>query len=135
MDAAVTGETTKRIADALAQRVGLAPEDVELVLNGDPIHAVLALSLLGRADPMAPRELAGTVRRVGAIVGACARCLGTDDACSECAGTGKPGMRAPDRDAFLAWIALPLRRLGLHVSGSVPHQERFEPDHEGGFDR
>jgi hypothetical protein len=130
----MNAEATKLVAEALAQRVGIGAADVEVALRGDPMGAVLALSLLGGLGAKPPAvDPADTIRFVAAIVGACARCLGEDDGCGACAGAGKPGMRAPQRDAFLAWIALPLRRLGLCVSAM--RRERANSEHEGGFSR
>lgn len=51
------------------------------------------------------RRLLTLVADVGAALGACTRCLGTDDACSVCGGRGAPGTSDPDRDRFAEFVA------------------------------
>ena len=111
----MTEDVQRMVTEMLAQRLGLQGGEVPLSAGGDQIMAAVALSLMNRTRSRRGEEGAA-IRRVAAIVGACPRCLGEDAACAECAGRGKPGYGAPDREALLEWIAGPLHRLGLRVS-------------------
>lgn len=130
LDDIMTEDTERMVAEVLAQRLGLQGGEMPNVLGGDPLMAAVALSLMNRSRSERRDEETARIRRVAAIVGACPRCLGDDAACAECAGKGKPGYRAPNREALLEWIARPLRRLGLCLS--VRNRQRGEHNHAGG---
>jgi hypothetical protein len=51
------------------------------------------------------RRLLTLVADVAAALGACTRCLGTDERCSVCGGSGTPGTSNPDRDRFAEFVA------------------------------
>jgi hypothetical protein len=107
----MNAETARTIVDALAQRLGVEPDQIEGTLTDNPI--ALALSLLDPAR-QETNDPAATVRFAATLVGACPICLGEDMVCRECGGKGGPGSREPDT-AMVAWIAPALRRLGLCV--------------------
>ena len=123
----MTEGTTKLVAEMLSQRLGIAPDQLESTIGSDPLAAALALSMMGgprdveRADPTA------TIEFVAAIVGACPVCLGEQRGCATCHGAGGPGSRQPDGDALIAWIARPLRRLGLCVAIRKPERAGHTP--------
>jgi hypothetical protein len=127
----MTAETTQTIASILAQRLGVEPHVIEGTLPDDPLAAMVALSLLERprAATCDPVE---TVRFVATLVGACPVCLGEDRACFECSGRGGPGSRKPDAAALVAWIAPPLRWLGLCVGR--PSTKSSKDNHKGGHE-
>lgn len=127
LDYTMTEEAERMVAEMLAQRLGLQGGEVPNVLGGDPIMAAVALSLMNRTRPERRDDEAARIRRVASIIGACPRCLGEEAGCPECAGKGKPGYRAPNREALLGWIARPLRRLGLCVSAR--NQEPVKHNH------
>jgi hypothetical protein len=114
--------TEHTLATLLAERLGLAPDQVASGLGGnplalfdkDPLAAALVLSMTPPARPTGA-DPAALVRLVAAIVGACPCCLGEAADCAECNGRGSPGSRAPDGGALIAWTARPFRRLGLCV--------------------
>jgi hypothetical protein len=125
VDHIMTEQAQRMVAEVLAQRLGIQCEEMPEV-GGDPIMLAVALSLMKRfpsdrrdneADRIRNNPDAVRIRRVAATVGACPRCLGDDASCVECAGQGKPGYRAANPAALLAWITPPLRRLGLCVYG------------------
>jgi hypothetical protein len=111
----MTGPAARKVAEVIAQRLGVEVAEVESTMSADPLTAVLTLSLMGQSAPDERSRAAATVRFVAALVGACPICLGEDDDCPECGGRGKPGCRQPDGEALIVWIARPLRRLGLCV--------------------
>jgi hypothetical protein len=51
------------------------------------------------------RRLLTLVADVASALGACTRCLGTDERCSVCGGSGTPGTNDPDRDRFAEFVA------------------------------
>ena len=125
MDDRLKAPVAHRVAEVLAQRLGLETSEVESSIAADPFTAAFALSLMGQ-PPAPERGSAATVRFVATLVGACPICLGEDDACAECGGRGKPGCREPAGEALIVWIARPLRRMGLCVgrldnSGATLH--------------
>jgi hypothetical protein len=120
-------DVERMFAEVLAQRLGLQGEEASPSAAANPLKAALALSLMQRLQSRPAETGSVLVRRVAAIVGACARCLGEDAACAHCEGQGQPGYRAPHRDALLEWIAGPLHRLGLHVSARKPRSKSSLP--------
>jgi hypothetical protein len=107
----------RMFAEVLGRQLGMDAGQLATVFDGDPIAAVLALSMMGQSrSEKHAGEAAERLARVATIVGACPLCLGEDPACPECLGEGEPGFRALDRDALLAWIATPLRRAGLYAT-------------------
>jgi hypothetical protein len=126
----MTAPAAKRVAEVLAQQLGLEAGDVESTIAADPITAAFALSLMAQ-PPSEDRGAAATVRFVASLVGACPLCLGEDDGCPECGGRGTPGCREPAGEALIVWIARPLRRMGLCV-GRL-RERAATHDHEGGI--
>jgi hypothetical protein len=126
----MTEEAERMVAEVLAQSLGRQGGEVPSALGGNPLMAAVAFSLMNRSRSAQRDDEAARIRRIAAIIGACPRCLGDDAACAECAGKGKPGYRAPNREALLEWIARPLRRLGLCVSAR--NRQRVEHNHVGG---
>ena len=105
------------IAELLGRQLGMDAGELSTALSADPIAAFFALSMTGQGKPEKPEtDPAERLARVATIVGACPLCLGEDPLCVVCQGEGRPGFRIPDREALLAWIALPLRRAGLCVT-------------------
>lgn len=107
----------RMVAEVLGRQLGIDAGELTTALGADPIAAAFALSMMGQCRP--PKQEADATERlfrVAAVVGACPSCLGEDPLCVECQGDGRPGSRMPDREALLAWIALPLRRAGLCVT-------------------
>jgi len=51
------------------------------------------------------RRLVAIVADLAGALGACPRCVGTDDACHVCAGAGAAGSSEPDRELFAALVA------------------------------
>jgi hypothetical protein len=116
----MTTETARTIAGALAERLGVEPEHIELALS--------------MTQPPAQEESADSaaiVRFVASLIGACPVCLGENPGCLECSGKGTPGSRAPNETALVAWISRPLRRLGLCVGR--PRREFYNDNHGGGY--
>ena len=88
---------------------------------GDPMRDVIGRMLTERSpvtrqrqlDPhallRAARDALAVMQARQAVLatalGACADCLGTEAACSQCKGLGKPGWLTPDPAAFAAWVA------------------------------
>jgi hypothetical protein len=130
VDDIMSEDADRMVAEVLAQRLGLQGGEMPDALGGGSLMAAVALSLMNRSRSERRDEETARIRRVAAIVGACPRCLGDDAACAECAGKGKPGYRAPNRQALLDWIARPLRRLGLCVSAR--DRQRVEHIHGEG---
>ena len=126
----MTDNAERMFAEVLAQRLGLQDGEPTQVPAGNPIKAMLALSLMNHLRGRTDGTEALTIRRVAAMVGACPRCLGDDASCEKCAGRGQPGYRVPDRAALLQWIARPLRRLGLRVTAR--NGRRADHNHLGG---
>lgn len=126
----MTAPAARKVAELLAQRLGLEVSDVEATIASDPFTAVIALTFMGQPASDEQSRAAATVRFVAALVGACPVCLGEDDGCVECSGRGKPGARQPNGEALIPWIARPLRRLGLRVA-ELPQGGATRP-HEGG---
>jgi hypothetical protein len=128
----MTAATTRTIAGALAQRLGVEPEQMEATLSQDPLAAVLALSMM---QPGVAKEessdAAAIVRFVASMLGACPICLGENPDCLDCGGGGTPGSRAPNETALVAWISRPLRRLGLCVGR--PRRPEHNDNHGGGY--
>jgi hypothetical protein len=107
----------RMVAEVLGRQLGMDAGELATALDADPIAAVFALSMMGQRQPQKHEsDAAERLVRVATIVGACPLCLGENPLCTECLGEGRPGYRAPDREALLAWIALPLRRAGLCVT-------------------
>src|SRR5215208_4068894 len=105
------------VAELLSRQLGMDAGELATALRADPITAVFALSMMGQCKPQKPEaDPAERLARVAIIVGGCPLCLGEDPLCIECQGEGGPGFRIPDREALLAWTALPLRRAGLCVT-------------------
>ena len=126
----MTEDVQRLVTEMLAQRLGLQGAEMPATPGGDQLMTAVALSLMNRSRSRRGEE-GVTIRRVAAIVGACPRCLGDDAACAECAGRGKPGYRAPDRETLLEWIAEPLHRLGLRISAR--RRQRREDNQVGGY--
>ena len=126
----MTTTAARRVAEMLAERLGLEVGEVESTIAADPFTAAFALSLIGQPPPP-ERGAAATVRFVASLVGACPICLGEDDECAECGGRGRPGCREPAGEALVVWIARPLRRMGLCVrslsESAATHQHEGEP--------
>ena len=85
---------TQQFAGAATQPT--APQD------GSPASALYREAQL--LDDEVRRLLAIVADAAGAL-GACPRCLGTEESCPACAGTGKPGSTEPDRELFAELIA------------------------------
>jgi hypothetical protein len=126
----MTPPAAKRVATLLASRLGLEVSEVESTITADPLTAALALTLAGQSAPP-DTGAAATIRFVATLVGGCPICLGEDPGCAECRGRGTPGSRQPDGEALIAWIARPLRRLGLCVA--TPRPSGTTNLHEGGL--
>ncbi len=127
----MTEATTKLVAEMLSQRLGIAPDQLETTIGSDPLAAALALSMTDHPRESERTDPAATVEFVAAIVGACPLCLGEQRGCSRCHGAGVPGSRQPDGDALIAWVARPLRRLGLCVAIRKPQRAGHTPG--GGY--
>ena len=126
----MTAPAARKVAEVLAQRLGMEVCDVDSTIAADPLTAAIALTFMGQPASNEQSRAAATMRFVAALVGACPVCLGEDDGCAECRGRGKPGCRQPDGEALTVWIARPLRRLGLCVA-ELP-QGGATNLHEGG---
>jgi hypothetical protein len=112
--------TQKLVAELLARRLGVSGSELEPAL-ADPLAAVVALSIMGQAEPATdprvdPADPARCLERIAAMVGACPLCVGENQACIECWGEGGPGSSTPQRAALLRWIGPALRRLRLGVT-------------------
>jgi hypothetical protein len=57
------------------------------------------------------RRLLALVADVAAALGACPRCLGTEESCNVCGGHGTSGTNVPDRDRFTELVAPAVVRL------------------------
>jgi hypothetical protein len=127
----MTAATTRTIAGALAERLGVEPEQMEATLTQDPLTAVLALSLMQPGAKEESADSAAIVRFIASLMGACPICLGENSDCFDCGGSGAPGSRAPNETALVAWISRPLRRLGLCVGR--PRRTVHNDNHGGGY--
>jgi len=127
----MTAATTRTIAGALAERLGVEPEQMEATLTQDPLTAVLALSLMQPGPKEESADSAAIVRFIASLMGACPICLGENSDCLDCGGSGTPGSRAPNETALVAWISRPLRRLGLCVGR--PRRTVHNDNHGGGY--
>jgi hypothetical protein len=120
----LTGDPAQRdaqVSKLLAQRVGGdgSGPDLSALFTPAPEPAAApepsaATSALYREVQLLDEELrrvAAIVAAVGAALGACPRCLGTDDVCTVCGGAGVAGASDPDRDRFAALIAPAVVRL------------------------
>lgn len=97
-------------------------EDAEVV---DDLHEPPEL----RRD--VSRILATADRRIGTLealvatvadaLGACPKCLGTDDDCATCDGYGEPGQARPDRQALEYFVLPVLNRLKRPRRNSAGH--------------
>jgi len=118
------------VAELLGRQLGVDAGELATAMEGDPVTAILTLSMMGQAGAKgSDADATERVMRVAAIVGACTVCLGDDPLCTECRGEGRPGFRTPDPEALLEWIDLPLRRVGLCVTAL--RRERPEPNLRG----
>ena len=91
LDPAMTAETARTLADALAERLGVEPEHMEATLTQDPLTAALALSMMQPAAAEESTDTAAIVRFVASLVGACPLCLGEHPGCSTAGGTARRG--------------------------------------------
>lgn len=62
---------------------------------------------------------------LAAALGACYLCWGEDPECPVCAGQGKPGSVAPDRQLFNQWILPAVRTVQALVRRRVERQAQF----------
>jgi hypothetical protein len=103
------------LLSALSGTGATAPDDVD--------DAPPALDGLYREASLLSAEL----RRVTALLaeaaralGACPRCLGTDERCEVCGGAGTPGAEVPDVERFEHHVAPAVRRLA-DEAGPIDH--------------
>jgi hypothetical protein len=61
------------------------------------------------------RHVSTLLAQIGEALGACQRCLGTDEECPVCVGAGSPGSEYPNAERFNALIAPAVRRLAEEV--------------------
>jgi hypothetical protein len=127
----MTAATARTIAGALAERLGVEPEQMEATLTQDPLTAVLALSMIQPAPKEEGADSAAIVRFVASLTGACPICLGENPGCFDCGGHGTPGSREPNETALVAWVSRPLRRLGLCVGR--PRRAVHNDNRGGGY--
>jgi hypothetical protein len=69
------------------------------------------------------RRATGIVGDVADALGACARCLGTDERCPVCLGRGVPGSKEPDAPRFDQLVAPAVRRLAGERQDLAPERE------------
>jgi hypothetical protein len=69
------------------------------------------------------RRSVGIVEEVAAALGACRRCLGTDDGCPVCVGRGLPGSETPDPQRFDELVGPAVRRLAGERQDQAPERE------------
>ncbi|SEO53005.1 hypothetical protein SAMN02990966_02199 [Rhodospirillales bacterium URHD0017] len=124
----------RMVTELLARQLGIDVGELDTAVGDDPMAAFVALSIAGQPRAAAPGgDSAGErLARVAVMVGACSLCLGEEPACLECGGVGRPGSRAPDREALLRWIRPSLRRVDLCLSVL---RERPENNHGRGDER
>jgi hypothetical protein len=127
----MTTDAARTIAGALAERLGVEPEQLEATFADNPLAAALALGAMQQEQREEDADPAALVRFVASMVGACPLCLGENPACAECGGRGSPGSSAPNEIALVAWISRPLRRLGLCVGRPRPAAAGY--NHGGGY--
>ena len=77
----------------------------------------------------AVQELDARSDSLAAALGACYLCWGEDSDCEICAGAGRPGYQAPDREMFKQWVAPALHRLRASAS-APPRIVRNTPSNE-----
>ena len=73
--------------------------------SAEPTEPVRALYREAQMLDGEVRRLLTLVADVAAALGACTRCLGTDERCGVCGGSGTPGSNDPDRDRFAEFVA------------------------------
>jgi hypothetical protein len=98
-------------------------------LGGDSSQPGLlsALSGTGVTAPEEADDAPAELQRVTALLaeaaralGACPRCLGTDEGCQVCGGAGTPGAEIPDVERFEQLVAPAVRRLA-DEAGPIDH--------------
>jgi hypothetical protein len=95
----------------LSSLLGGSPSQPDSVPAEDPASPTSALSREVQLLDAEVRRLRALVTAVGAALGACQRCLGTEEACERCAGSGLPATSEPDRERFAELIAPAVIRL------------------------
>ena len=130
----MTAAAQRMVTELLARQLGIDAGELDQSVGGDPMAAFVAMSIMGQTRAAATTGDSAEERlaRVAVMVGACALCLGEDPACLECSGRGRPGSRAPDREALVRWIRPSLRRIDLCLSVL---RERPENNHGRGDER
>lgn len=111
----MTPEAQRMVTELLARQLGVDVGELDTAAGADPMAAFMALSMLGQPQAAARPSASAEERlaRIAVMVGACSLCLGEDPVCVECEGNGRPGFRAPDREALVKWIRPSLRRIDL----------------------
>jgi hypothetical protein len=134
MDIPMTAAAQRMVTELLARQLGVDVGELGPGVGDDPMAAFVALSIIGQPRATATNGDSAEERlaRVAVMVGACALCLGEDPACLECNGRGRPGSRAPDREALVRWIRPSLRRVDLCLNVL---RERPENNHGRGDER
>lgn len=85
-------------------------EDAEVVAD-EPLEMRHDVSLLLAEADRQIGSLQALVSTVADALGACPSCLGTDDACTTCDGSGAPGHSRPNRQAFEFFVLPVISRL------------------------
>src|SRR3954467_6946719 len=104
-------------AMAGAREADPAPDPPAPALRGLYREAAALTAELSRAEHL--------LGRVATALGACPRCLGTDEECGICAGDGAPGRDAPDGERFYELVAPAVRRLAEETGPT--HHPMKEP--------
>jgi hypothetical protein len=114
-----------QVQQLLLQRMGgaasgPAPDAPAGAREGPSVQRVIAEATALDAE----RERASALlEHVALALGGCARCLGTDPACTQCVGAGAPGSRTPNIDRFEQFVAPAARRLVADVEHRLPPTE------------
>jgi hypothetical protein len=139
--------STEAVMRHLCDRAGISQEQLDALRRGDV--ELLREAWAATNDP-APRARDDDVRRLSArleetrtrlalagdllrqladVLGACARCWGTNARCPSCHGSGGPGFRQPDPQLG-TWLAAAIARVPSTTSPAPdPHHPTGQGDH------
>ena len=105
------------------------PPQANKAAGDDPARAIRRLQQRVEGLTLAVQELDARNDSLAAALGACYLCWGEDSDCEICAGAGRPGYQAPDREMFKRWVAPALHRLRASAS-APPRIVRNTPSNE-----
>lgn len=119
--AAVAPLLLSRFAPAPNAGESAAPKETPGEREADvvqPSPTAMRLSEAVAAASAEDRRLRGLLAELGAALGACPACLGSDATCVTCSGLGRPGFGEPNEQAFTKWVRPAAARCSYNLDTS-----------------